>query len=83
MAQSVQALPEEIQAIIEVHEWDLRTRGGVQRFKELRAKSLPSIALNGELVFVALIPPQEELIQAIEHRYRSFEPSEGGSDLTG
>jgi hypothetical protein len=69
MAQSVQALPEDIQAIIEVQEWDLRTREGVQRFKELKAKSLPSVALNGELVFEALIPPQEELIQAIQQRY--------------
>lgn len=69
MAQSVQALPEEIQAIIEVQEWDLRTREGVQRFKELKAKSLPSVALNGELVYEAIIPPQEELIQAIQQRY--------------
>jgi hypothetical protein len=82
MAQSVQGLPEEIQAMIELHEWDLRTREGVQRFKELRAKSLPSIALNGELVFVALIPPQEELIEAIEYRYRSCEPPAGGSEPT-
>ena len=69
--------------MIEVHEWDLRTRAGVQRFKELRAKSLPSIAMNGELVFEALIPPQEELIQTIEHLYRSCEPPAGGSDPTG
>jgi len=69
MAQSVQELPPEIQSIIEVREWDLRTREGVQRFKELRAKSLPSIALNGELIFEAIIPPQEELIQAIEQRH--------------
>ena len=69
MAQSVQALPDEIQSIMEVREWDLRTREGVARFKELRARSLPSIALNGELVFEAIIPPQEELIQAIQQRY--------------
>ncbi len=75
MAQSVQELPPEIQGIIEVREWDLRTREGVQRFKELKAKSLPSIALNGELVFEALIPPQEELIQAIEQRYDHAPPA--------
>lgn len=69
MAQSVQALPAEIQSIIEVREWDLRSREGVQRFKELRAKSLPSIALNGELVFESIIPPQEELVHAIEQRH--------------
>ncbi len=71
MAQSVQELPNEIQSIMEVREWDLRTREGVTRFKELRAKSLPTIALNGELVFEALIPPQEELIQAIQQRYEN------------
>ncbi len=71
MAQSVQALPDEIQSIMDVREWDLRTREGVARFKELRAKSLPSIALNGELVFEAIIPPQEELIQAVKQAYET------------
>jgi hypothetical protein len=71
MAQSVQELPKEIQSIMEVREWDLRTREGVARFKELRAKSLPTIAINGELVFEAIIPPQEELIQAIQQRYET------------
>jgi hypothetical protein len=70
MAESVQVLPKNIQEIIEVHEWDLRTREGIQRFRDLKAKSLPSIALNEELVFEAAIPPQEELIQAIKERYR-------------
>jgi hypothetical protein len=69
MAESVQALPNEIQEIIEVHEWDLRTREGIQRFRELRARSLPSVALNGVLVFEAIIPPQEELVQAIRDRF--------------
>lgn len=69
MAESVKALPEEIQDIIEVHEWDMRTREGVKRFMELKAKSLPSVALNGELVYEAIIPMQEELIAAIRERY--------------
>ncbi|MHB1043414.1 MAG: hypothetical protein ACYC0Q_11335 [Eubacteriales bacterium] len=69
MAESVKALPEEIQEIIEVYEWDMRTREGVKRFMELKAKSLPSVALNGELVYEAIIPMQEELIAAIRERY--------------
>lgn len=69
MAESVKVLPEEIQDIIEVHEWDLRTREGVQRFRELKAKSLPSVALDGELVYESLIPMQEELIAEIQRRY--------------
>lgn len=69
MAESVKVLPDDIQRIIEVHEWDMRTREGVQRFRELKAKSLPSIALDGVLVYESLIPMQEELIADIHRRY--------------
>lgn len=68
MAESVKALPQEIQELIEVKKWDLRTLPGVQRFQELNAKSLPSIALDGELVFEANIPAQEELCEQIRLR---------------
>ncbi len=69
MAESVKALPEEIRMMIRVNEWDMRTRKGVQRFLELKAKSLPSIALDNELVYESLIPMQEELIAEIQRRY--------------
>jgi len=69
MAESVKDLPEDIQDIIDVHEWDMRTREGVQRFRELKAKSLPSVALDEELMYEALIPMQEELIAEIRRRY--------------
>jgi hypothetical protein len=70
MAESVKVLPEDIQQMIVVSEWDMRTREGVQRFRELKAKSLPSVALDGELVYEALIPMQEELIAEIRRRYQ-------------
>ena len=70
MAESVKVLPKEIQDIIEVNEWDMRTREGVERFRELKAKSLPSVALDGDLVYESIIPGQEELIEELERRYR-------------
>ena len=70
MAESVKVLPQDIQEIIEVHEWDMRTREGVQRFRELKAKSLPSVALDGDLVYESLIPMQEEMIDEIRRRYK-------------
>ena len=69
MAESVKVLPEDIQQLIDVYEWDMRTREGVERFRALKAKSLPSVALDGELVWEALIPMQEELIAEIRRRY--------------
>ncbi len=70
MAESVKVLPEEIQSLIDVHEWDMRTREGVKRFRELKAKSLPSVALDNDLVYESLIPMQEEMIEEIRRRYR-------------
>jgi hypothetical protein len=69
MAESVKVLPDDIQRKIEVHEWDMRTREGVERFRELKAKSLPSVALDGKLLYESLIPMQEELIADILKRY--------------
>ncbi len=69
MAESVRALPQDIQDMMEVREWDMRTLEGVKRLKELRAKSLPSVALDGDLVYEAIIPGQEELSAEIRRRY--------------
>ena len=69
MAESVKVLPDDIRGIIEVREWDMRTREGVDRFRQLKAKSLPSVALDGELVYESLIPMQEELIAEIQRRH--------------
>ncbi|NQU16209.1 MAG: hypothetical protein HQ561_18790 [Desulfobacteraceae bacterium] len=69
MAESVRVLPEEIQGLIDVQEWDMRTREGIQRFRELRAKSLPSVALDGDLVYEAIIPGQEEISVEIRRRH--------------
>jgi len=76
MAESVKVLPQDIQEIIEVHEWDMRTREGVQRFRELKAKSLPSVALDGDLVYESLIPMQEELTDEILRRDREKNQNE-------
>ena len=70
MAESVKVLPPEVQKIINVQKMDMRTIEGFQRFKELKAKSLPSVALDGELVYESIIPMQEELIEEIFRRHK-------------
>ena len=70
MAKSVRDLPEDIKSLIDIREWDMRTLEGNKRFRELKAKSLPSIALDGELVYEALIPGQEELSGEILQRWQ-------------
>jgi hypothetical protein len=69
MAKAVKDLPEDIQKIIDVYEWDMRTLKGIQRFRELEAKSLPSVALDGDLLYESIIPMQEDLCDEILRRY--------------
>ncbi|KPK26675.1 MAG: hypothetical protein AMJ61_08250 [Desulfobacterales bacterium SG8_35_2] len=70
MAKSVKDLPNETKELIEIREWDMRTLEGNKRFMELKAKSLPTIALDGELVYQSLIPGQEELTDEIRRRWQ-------------
>jgi hypothetical protein len=70
MAKSVKDLPDEIKKLIDIKEWDMRTVEGNRRFRELKAKSLPSIALDGELMYESLIPGQEELTGEIKRRWQ-------------
>jgi len=67
MIAAVKGLPQEIQEYVDYREWSLRTIEGVARFRELSARSLPSVAIEGKLVFESIIPAREELIAAIEN----------------
>jgi hypothetical protein len=68
MVQAVRVLPPEIQEVIDVRLWDVKTLEGVKRKKALGARAVPSIALNEEVVFQSGIPQSEELIGAIRER---------------
>lgn len=64
MVEAVKVLPREIQDIIEVRTWNVKELEGIKRKAALQAK-VPSIAINGEVVFQSGIPVEEDLISAI------------------
>ncbi|MBM4347675.1 MAG: hypothetical protein FJ107_06030 [Deltaproteobacteria bacterium] len=68
MVAAVADLPKEIKDRIDYYEWSLRNREGIEMFRKFKARSLPSIAINGELCFESLIPTEENLIQAITQK---------------
>jgi small redox-active disulfide protein 2 len=76
LAQAVRDLPEEVRTLIEVREWDMRTRVGLVRARELKARSLPAMALDGHLVFESIIPDLDELIGRIRGFHRRKNRSE-------
>lgn len=69
-------LPKEIKDRIDYHEWSLRNREGIEMFKKFKAKSLPSIAINGELCFESLIPTREDLIKVITKKIEGVDVCE-------
>jgi len=75
MIAAVKALPREILEHVNYREWSLRTLEGVARFRELSARSLPSVAIEGKVAFESSIPATEELIAAIENAAATRRPA--------
>lgn len=68
MMESIAALPDEVQAMINYREWSIKTKEGIGKFTELKGKVLPTICIEGDLVFESLIPQYEELIDEMTKR---------------
>lgn len=68
MLESLAALPQDVQDLIEYREWSIKTREGIARFTELKGKVLPSICIEGRPVFQSRIPDYQELIDALAER---------------
>ena len=68
MMESMAAMPEEVQELIEYKEWSVKTKTGVGKFMEMKGKVLPSIAIEGDIVFPSIIPQYEELIDEMAKR---------------
>lgn len=68
MMESIAALPDDIQDIIEYSEWSIKNKEGIGKFLELKGKVLPTICIQGDLVFESIIPQYEELIDEMAKR---------------
>lgn len=68
MMESLAALPADVQEMIEYKEWSIKTKEGLARFMALKGKVLPTICIEGDLVFASRIPLYEELIEEMSRR---------------
>ena len=76
MMESIAALPEDVQKIISYKEWSIKTKEGIAMFTKLKGKVLPTICIEGDLVFQSVIPQYEELIDELAARAGSDEVKE-------
>ncbi|SMD12857.1 hypothetical protein SAMN02746065_1437 [Desulfocicer vacuolatum DSM 3385] len=68
MMESIAALPQDIQALIEYKEWSIKQKEGIAMFTKLKGKVLPTICIENDLVFQSIIPQYEELIDELAKR---------------
>jgi hypothetical protein len=68
MTEAVAALPREIQDEIVYKEWSIKNKEGIGKFLEMKGRVLPTIAIQGDLLFESIIPQYEELIDAMADR---------------
>lgn len=68
MVEAVKVLPKKMQEVMEIRTWNVKELEGIRKKKELRARVVPSIAINGEVVFQSGIPDEDALIAAINER---------------
>jgi hypothetical protein len=73
MMESIAALPKEIQDVIQYKEWSIKNKEGIGKFLEMKGRVLPTIAIQGDLLFESIIPQYEELIDAMAERAPSPE----------
>jgi len=68
MMESIAALPQDVQEMIEYREWSIKSKDGIGKFTELKGKVLPTICIEKDLVFQSIIPQYEELIDEMKKR---------------
>jgi hypothetical protein len=68
MTESIAALPEDVQNMIEYREWSIKNKEGIGKFLELKGRVLPTICIERDLVFESIIPQYEELIDEMAKR---------------
>ncbi len=68
MMESIAALPDDVQAMIDYKEWSIKNKDSVGKFIELKGKVLPTICIENDLVFESIIPQYEELIDEMAKR---------------
>lgn len=83
MMESIAALPSDVQDMIEYQEWSIKNKDGIGKFMELKGKVLPTICIEGDLVFESIIPQYEELIDEMAKRAPTDEMRERILSLRG
>ncbi len=68
MVESVRKVVPQFEHIVEWREHKIKYRESLRFMTSLMVKNIPTICIDGKITFVSRIPPQQELIAAIQKR---------------
>ena len=68
MVESVKAVAPEFEGIVEWREHKIKTRESLVFMTSLMVRNIPTICIDGRIVFTSQIPPRDELVSAIQKR---------------
>lgn len=68
MVDAVKRVAPEFEGIVIWHEHKIKYRESIVFMTSLMVRNVPTICIDGEIVFVSRIPPRDELIAAIQKR---------------
>lgn len=68
MVEAVKRVTPHFEGMVEWREHAIKKMEGVSFMSSLMVKNIPTICIDGKIVFVSQIPPQNQLIEAIQQR---------------
>jgi MtaA/CmuA family methyltransferase len=68
MVEAVKRVTPQFEGVVEWREHAIKRMEAVTFMSSLMVKNIPTICIDGKIAFVSKIPPQNQLIQAIQHR---------------
>jgi MtaA/CmuA family methyltransferase len=68
MVEAVKKVAPHFEGVVEWREHAIKRMEGVTFMSSLMVKNIPTICIDGKIAFVSKIPPQNQLIQAIQFR---------------
>jgi MtaA/CmuA family methyltransferase len=68
MVEAVKRVAPQFEGVVEWREHAIKRMEAVTFMSSLMVKNIPTICIDGKIAFVSRIPPQNLLIQAIQHR---------------
>lgn len=68
MVEAVRRVAPQFEGVVEWREHPIKKMESVSFMSSLMVKNIPTICIDGKIVFVSQIPPQNQLVEAIQNR---------------